>query len=181
MRIKKLFHYILAYTDTESIKLTWRWLRVMVNIILCWSAIFHVLSLVKLNMMELHMSVRAVYIHSFLKIVLPVIAMNAVCFRRKSVFILLREKILWNSQVSIFKQMKAPFAIYFNFEYFLVPQNDESNVKAIHEPSGFCILRASQFKQYEKPILVLMSLITSLSIFAMKNGKYLRYWTRIKK
>jgi len=79
---------------------------------------------------------------------------------------------------NIFKQMKAPFAIYFDFESFLVPQNDESNVKATHEPCGFCIRRTSEFKQYEKPvflILDLMSSITSLSIFAMKNGKYLRY------
>jgi len=99
MTVRKWSHYILAYIETASTKLTWCWSRQKASTISCQFAIFHVLSPAEPKLMKLHMSARAVYIHSDLKTFLSAIAMTVFCFPHINIFIPLRERILWNSQI----------------------------------------------------------------------------------
>jgi len=49
------------------------------------------------------------------------------------------------------RAMRVPFIIYTDFESFLKPvDDDETRVRDIHEPSGFCIYRVSQWAEYDK-------------------------------
>jgi len=50
---------------------------------------------------------------------------------------------------NVFKTMKVGFCLYLDMESFLIPQSDK-NVKSLHEPSGFCVIRVSQFKEFSK-------------------------------
>ena len=61
--------------------------------------------------------------------------------------------------------MKAAFCIYLDMESFLIPQ-DNKNVKSLHEPSGFCILRTSKFKEFSKPAYTYSGLDVINHLFA---------------
>jgi len=52
----------------------------------------------------------------------------------------------WNSPM---KTERAPFAIYCDFESFLVPDSEIKNVVNTHVASGYCCHTVSKFKEYE--------------------------------
>jgi len=53
------------------------------------------------------------------------------------------------------REMPVPFVLYVDFESFLVPVEDSdkphsSDACDVHEPSGFCVYRVSQWPEYDK-------------------------------